>query len=116
MNVTFIFEYYSIYKNIIQEFSALLSNGYIFVTIPQKSAYFTSPEKYDIVISTGAESARNNFKEAFIMSEMLNRVAEFGSANSACGSADPKPSACGAADPKPSACGSACGAADPDKK
>ena len=77
-------------------------------------------------MTTGTESTRNNFKEDFIMSEMLKRVAEFGSANSACGSADPKPSACGsadpkpsacgAADPKPSACGSACGAADPDKK
>ena len=63
------------------------------------------------------------------MSEMLNRVAVFGAENSACGTADPKdapasacgaadpaPSACGAADPAPSACGSACGAADPDKK
>ena len=63
------------------------------------------------------------------MSEMLNRVAAFGAENSACGTsdpnkapasacgaADPAPSACGAADPAPSACGSACGAADPDKK
>lgn len=63
------------------------------------------------------------------MSEMLKRVAMFAADGSACGSADPKetpasacgaadpaPSACGAADPAPSACGSACGAADPDKK
>ena len=50
------------------------------------------------------------------MSEMLNRVAAFGAENSACGTYDPAPSACGAADPAPSACGSACGAADPDKK
>ena len=51
------------------------------------------------------------------MSEMLNRVAAFGAENSACGTSDPKDaSACGAAAPAPSACGSACGAADPDKK
>ncbi len=40
------------------------------------------------------------------MSEMLKRVAGFGAENSACGSSGPTPSACG----------SACGAADPDKK
>lgn len=53
------------------------------------------------------------------MSEMLNRVAAWGSENSACGTSDPNEApafACGAADPAPSACGSACGAADPDKK
>ena len=55
-------------------------------------------------------------KEVKTMSEMLNRVAAFGAENSACGTSDPAPSACGAADPAPSACGSACGAADPDKK
>jgi hypothetical protein len=56
------------------------------------------------------------FKEDIIMSETLNRVAAFGGENGACGTSDPAPSACGAADPKPSSCGSACGAADPDKK
>ena len=59
-------------------------------------------------------------KEDLTMSEALKNVAAF--SGSACGAADPndKPaSACGAADPKDepaSACGSACGAADPDKK
>ena len=42
------------------------------------------------------------------MSEMLDRVAAFGAANSACGTEEPEKPA--------SACGSACGAADPDKK
>lgn len=50
------------------------------------------------------------------MSEMLNKVAVFSEAGSACGTEDPAPSACGSADPAPSACGSACGAKDPDKK
>ena len=45
------------------------------------------------------------------MSEMLNKVAVFSEAGSACGTEDPAP-----ADPAPSSCGSACGAKDPDKK
>jgi hypothetical protein len=68
-------------------------------------------------------------KEVLNMSETLKNVAMFAADGSACGASDPAPasacgaadpapaSACGAADPAPaSACGSACGAADPEKK
>jgi hypothetical protein len=73
---------------------------------------------YDIIQLQGKPDTILNhiFKEDIIMSETLNRVAAFGGENGACGTSDPAPSACGAADPKPSSCGSACGAADPDKK
>jgi len=93
--------------------TTILHNSYFFVTEAQKSAYLCGSDFSAILNTTGKPDSK---KEVQAMSEMLNRVAAYSTENSACGAADPAPSACGAADPAPSACGSACGAADPDKK